>query len=118
MNALRLFAVAAVSCCSAAFAQNFPTKPVAIVVPFSAGGPTDTIARIMAERMSRSLGQTIVVENVTGAGGSIGVGKVVRSAPDGYTIGIGHIGTHVINGAVHNLNYDLRTDLEPVAMIA
>ena len=102
----------------AAAAQDFPTKPMAIVVPFSAGGPTDTIARILAERMSRSLGQTLVVENVTGAGGSIGVGKVVRSAPDGYTIGIGHIGTHVINGAVHNLNYDLRTDLEPIAMIA
>lgn len=115
----RLVAVLALAGIAAgAMAQDFPAKPLAIVVPFSAGGPTDTIARILAERMSRSLGQTIVVENVTGAGGSIGVGKVVRAAPDGYTIGIGHIGTHVINGAVHNLPYDLRTDLEPVAMIA
>jgi tripartite-type tricarboxylate transporter receptor subunit TctC len=103
---------------TAALAQDFPSRPLSIVVPFSAGGPTDTIARILAERMGRSLGQTIIVENVTGAGGSIGVGKVARAAPDGYTIGIGHIGTHVVNGAVHTLPYDLRTDLEPIAMIA
>jgi tripartite-type tricarboxylate transporter receptor subunit TctC len=71
----------------------------------------------MAERMGRSLGQTIVVENTTGAGGSIGVGKVARAAPDGYTLGIGHIGSHVINGAIYTLQYDLLKDLEPVAMI-
>src|SRR6266436_417306 len=73
-------------------AQAFPSRPVTIVVPFSAGGPTDTIARIMAERMTRTLGQTVVVENVTGAGGNIGVSRVVRAPPDGYMVSIGHIG--------------------------
>src|SRR5437868_13171281 len=99
-------------------AQNFPTRAVALVVPFSAGGPTDTIARIFAQRMTQSLGQTVVVENTTGAGGSIGVGRVVRSSPDGYTLSIGHIGTHVVNGAIYQLPYDLLRDLAPVAMIA
>ncbi|MEO8202445.1 MAG: tripartite tricarboxylate transporter substrate-binding protein [Betaproteobacteria bacterium] len=99
-------------------AQAFPSKPVALVVAFSAGGPTDTIARIVAQRMGQALGQTVLVENVTGAGGTIGVGKVARAAPDGYTIGIGHIGTHVINGAVYPLPYDLLKDLEPVAIVA
>ena len=99
-------------------AQGYPTHPISIVVPFSAGGPTDTIARIMAERMTRNLGQTVVVENTTGAGGNIGVGRIARAAPDGYTLGIGHVGTHVINGAVYQLPYDLLKDLEPVAMIA
>jgi tripartite-type tricarboxylate transporter receptor subunit TctC len=99
-------------------AQSFPAHSLTIVVPFSAGGPTDTIGRILAERMSRALGQTVVVENVTGAGGSIGVGKVVRSNPDGYNLIIGHIGTHVINGAIYPLPYDLLKDLEPVAMVA
>ncbi len=101
-----------------ASAQAFPAHSLSIVVPFSAGGPTDTIARIVAERVGRALGQTVVVENTTGAGGSIGVGKVVRSTPDGYTISIGHIGTHVINGAIYQLPYDLLRDLAPVAMIA
>lgn len=113
-----LAALLACLAASAAFAQNFPTRAVTIVVPFSAGGPTDTIARIMAERMTKALGQTVVVENTTGAGGSIGVGRVVRASPDGYTLGIGHIGTHVINGAIYPLQYDLLTDLAPVAMIA
>jgi tripartite-type tricarboxylate transporter receptor subunit TctC len=99
-------------------AQTFPTKPVSITVAFSAGGPTDTIARIVAQRMGQALGQTVVVENVTGAGGTIGVGKIAKSAPDGYTLGIGHIGTHVINGAVYQLPYDLLKDLEPVGIVA
>ncbi|HJY76103.1 MAG TPA: tripartite tricarboxylate transporter substrate-binding protein [Burkholderiales bacterium] len=116
MSKLRLFAVAAVSLCSAASAQNFPTKPVTVVVPFSAGGPTDTIARIMAERMTKSLGQTVLVENITGAGGNIGVARVVRAAPDGYMVSIGHIGPHVINGAMYQLQYDLLKDLAPVGM--
>ena len=103
---------------SAVLGQGYPAHQLSIVVPFSAGGPTDTIARIVAERMSRALGQTVVVENATGAGGSIGVGKVARAAPDGYTLGIGHIGTHVINGAIYQLPYDLLKDFEPVAMIA
>jgi tripartite-type tricarboxylate transporter receptor subunit TctC len=99
-------------------ARDYPTHPVSLVVPFSPGGPTDTIARILAERMGRSLGQTIVVENTTGAGGSIAVGKVARAAPDGYTLSIGHIGTHVFNGAIYSLPYDLLKDLQPVALIA
>ena len=99
-------------------AQSYPSHPISLVVPFSAGGPTDSIARIMAERMTRSIGQTVVVENTTGAGGSIGVGRVVRAKPDGYTLGIGHIGTHVINGAIYPLQYDPLKDLEPIALIA
>jgi tripartite-type tricarboxylate transporter receptor subunit TctC len=116
MKSLRLFVLMAVCCCNAAWAQNFPARPVAIVVPFSAGGPTDTIARVMAERMTRSLGQTVVVENVTGAGGNIGVARVVRAAPDGHMVSIGHIGPHVINGAMYKLEYDLLKDLAPVGM--
>src|SRR3954468_5272621 len=116
MNGMRLFALALVLTASAASAQKFPTKPVTIVVPFSAGGPTDTIARIMAERMTRTLAQTILVENVTGAGGNIGVSRVVRAAPDGYMVSIGHIRPHVINGAMYRLEYDLLKDLAPVGM--
>ena len=116
MNRPRLLALAAAFCCSAASAQNFPVRPVTVVVPFSAGGPTDTIARIMAERMTKSLGQTVLVENVTGAGGNIGVSRVVRATPDGYMISIGHIGPHVINGAMYHLDYDLLRDLAPVGM--
>jgi len=110
--------LAVLGCAHTAAAQSYPTRSMSIVVAFSAGGPTDTIARIMAERMTRALVQTMVVDNVTGAGGSIGVGRVVRAAPDGYTLGIGHIGTHVINGAIYQLPYDLLKDLEPVALIA
>jgi tripartite-type tricarboxylate transporter receptor subunit TctC len=98
-------------------ADKFPSHPVTIVVPFSAGGPSDAMTRILAERMQRTLGETILVENVTGAGGSLGVGRVVRSAPDGYTVGFGHLGTHVANGAIYKLGYDLVTDLEPVVLL-
>jgi len=98
--------------------QAFPNRPISLVVAFSAGGPTDSIARILAARMSVAIGQTVVVENTTGAGGTIGVGRVVKAPPDGYLIGIGHIGTHVVNGAIYPLTYDLQTDLEPIAMIA
>jgi tripartite-type tricarboxylate transporter receptor subunit TctC len=100
-----------------ALADNFPSRPITIIVPFSAGGPSDAMARILAERMQAMLGQTILVENVTGAAGSLGVGRVVRSAPDGYTIGLGHLGTHVANGAIYKLGYDLVTDLEPVVLL-
>src|SRR3982075_2715591 len=101
----------------AAVADNFPSHPITIVVPFSAGGPSDAMARILAERMKTTLGEAILVENVTGAGGSIGVGRAVRSPPDGYTISFGHLGTHVANGAIYKLGYDLVTDLEPVALL-
>jgi tripartite-type tricarboxylate transporter receptor subunit TctC len=119
MKAFRIaFALALLGQAIAALAQGYPAHAVTMVVPFSAGGPTDTIARIVSERMSRALGQTVVVENATGAGGSIAVGKVARAAPDGYTLSIGHIGTHVINGAIYQLPYDLLKDLEPVALVA
>ena len=88
-----------------------------IIVPFAAGGPSDALARIMGERMKASLGQSFVVENVTGAAGSIAVGRAVRAAPDGYTISFGHLGTHVANGAIYSLPYDLLADLDPVVML-
>jgi tripartite-type tricarboxylate transporter receptor subunit TctC len=99
-------------------AQTYPSRPVMMIVPLATGGSTDTIARIMAEGLRTALGQPVIVENVTGAGGSIGVGRVARAAPDGYTIGIGHWGTNMANGAIYPLNYDLLTDLEPVSLIA
>ena len=114
----RLAALAFAACSFAALAQGFPSRPVTITVPFAAGGPTDTIARIMAERLSRSLAQPVVVENVAGAGGTIGVTKVMRAAPDGHSIIIGHVGTHVIAPAVQKLTVDYLAELEPVAMIA
>lgn len=89
-----------------------------MVVPFSAGGPTDLLGRILAERMGRALGQTVIVENFTGAGGFIGVGRVARAAPDGYTIVIGHWSTHVVNAVVYKLPYDVFDDFAPVALIA
>jgi tripartite-type tricarboxylate transporter receptor subunit TctC len=100
-----------------ALADNFPSHPITIVVPFSAGGPSDAMARILGERMKTALGETLLVENVTGAGGSIGVGRAVRSPPDGYTISFGHLGTHVANGAIYKLGYDLVADLEPVVLL-
>jgi tripartite-type tricarboxylate transporter receptor subunit TctC len=109
--------VALVAFIATARADKFPSHPITIVVPFSAGGPSDAMTRILAERMQRTLGETILIENVTGAGGSLGVGRVVRSAPDGYTIGFGHLGTHVANGAIYKLGYDLVTDLEPVVLL-
>ena len=89
-----------------------------MVVPFAAGGPTDTIGRVVAEGMRASLGQPIIIENVTGAAGSIGVGRVARAAADGYTISIGQWGSHVTNGAIYALPYDLINDFAPVAWIA
>src|SRR6266511_5613355 len=113
------FALAAIfTGLSAALAQNYPSRPVTMVVPFAAGGPVDTIARIIGAPMGKTLGQAIVVEDVVGASGTLGVGRVARAAPDGYTLSIGHWGTHVINGAVYPLQYDLLKDLEPLAMIA
>jgi tripartite-type tricarboxylate transporter receptor subunit TctC len=101
-----------------AAAQGYPAKPITMVVPFAAGGPVDTIARIVAAPMGRALGQTVVIEDTVGASGTIGVGRVARAAPDGYTLSIGHWSTHVINGAVYPLQYDLLRDFEPIAMIA
>jgi tripartite-type tricarboxylate transporter receptor subunit TctC len=99
-------------------AQSFPSRPITLVVPFAAGGPTDTLARILSERIAAELHATIVVENVAGASGSIAGARVARAAPDGTTITIGHWGTHVLNGAIFKLPYDLLADFEPVAMVA
>jgi len=98
-------------------AQTYPSRPLTIVVPFAAGGATDVIARIVAERMRVSLGQPVIIENVTGANGSIGVGRAARATPDGYTISIGHWSTHVVNGAIYALQYDVLTDFEPISLI-
>jgi tripartite-type tricarboxylate transporter receptor subunit TctC len=99
-------------------ALTYPIRPVMMIVPLGTGGSTDTIARIMAEGLRAALGQPVVVENVTGAGGTIGVGRLVRSPPDGYTIGIGMWGTNMANGAIYPLQYDLVQDLEPISLIA
>jgi tripartite-type tricarboxylate transporter receptor subunit TctC len=99
-------------------AQTYPSRQVTMVVPFTAGGPTDTLARILAERMGRTLGQTVIVDNTTGAAGTLGVARVVRAAPDGYTIGIGHWSTHVVNPAIYPLTFDILEDLVPLAYIA
>jgi tripartite-type tricarboxylate transporter receptor subunit TctC len=100
-----------------ALAENFPSHPITVIVPFSAGGPSDAMMRIMAERMKATLGEPLLIENVTGAGGSLGVGRTVRSPPDGYTVGFGHLGTNVANGVIYKLGYDLVTDLEPVVLL-
>ena len=101
-----------------AVAQSYPAHPITMIVPFAAGGPTDTLARILAQRMTVKLGQSVIVENVSGASGSTGVGRVARSSPDGYTLSIGNITTHVFNGAIYPLPYDLLTDFEPIALVA
>jgi tripartite-type tricarboxylate transporter receptor subunit TctC len=101
-----------------AMAQAYPSRPITMVVPFAPGGPTDVIARAMSQHMGVAMGQTVVVENVAGANGNIGVGRVARSAPDGHTIVIGHWSTHVVNGAVYPLPYDVLKDFEPLSLIA
>src|SRR5882762_11297759 len=99
-------------------AQAYPARPITVVVGAAAGGPTDTIGRIMTERMRASLGQTIVIENNGAAAGSIAHGRAARAAPDGYTLSLGHWGTHVVNGAVYSLQYHVLNDFEPVALIS
>jgi tripartite-type tricarboxylate transporter receptor subunit TctC len=102
----------------AAQVQAFPTKPVTIVVPYSAGGPLDTLCRILAEPMTASLGKPVVIDDVTGAGGAIGVTRVARSAPDGYTLISGNQGSHITLGAVQDVSFDLLRDFAPVVMFA
>ena len=98
-----------------AFALDYPTRPITIVCPFAAGGATDVLARILADPMGRALGQTIIVEDITGAAGSIGVARVVRATADGYTLSIGTLTTHVLIGGLYKLDFDLLTDLTPIA---
>lgn len=100
-----------------AVAESYPARPITIIVPFAAAGPIDVLARFVVERMRVLLGQPIVIENVTGASGSIGVGRAARAAPDGYTLVIGTWSTHVVNGAVYTLSYDVLNDFEPIALL-
>jgi tripartite-type tricarboxylate transporter receptor subunit TctC len=97
-----------------AWAQTFPTRPITMIVPGVAGAGTDTLARIMAERMRRPLGRPVIVENASGADGSIGVGRAARARPDGYTIDLGFLGNHVLNGAFYSLSYDVLNDFAPI----
>ncbi|HEX3859996.1 MAG TPA: tripartite tricarboxylate transporter substrate-binding protein [Pseudolabrys sp.] len=115
---LAAFLAAALMSAPPSFAQNYPSRPITMVVPLGVGGSTDVVARIVAQGMGEALGQTIVVENTTGAGGTIGEGRISRATPDGYTIGIGQWGTNVASGAIYNLPYDLMKDFEPVGLIA
>jgi tripartite-type tricarboxylate transporter receptor subunit TctC len=103
---------------SGALAQPYPSRPITMIVPFAPGGPTDTIARILAEPMRGLLGQPVVIENVSGGGGNIGVGRVARATPDGYTLCVGNLSSHVMNGAVYTLPYDLMADFAPVALLS
>jgi len=102
---------------SPATAQVYPSRPITMVVPFPAGGAFDTVGRIMADRMKASLGQPVIVENVGGAAGNIGVGRVARASPDGYTLVLGYGGTHVINAAIYTLQYDPIKDFEPISLV-
>ena len=117
LRIIRYVAVAVVLACATWNAQAqelYPTRAITIVVPFSAGGPTDILARIVGQYISPILGQQIIVENTTGAGGTIGAARVARAVPDGYTMVMGNLGTHAASvGMYKNLSYDPRTDFEP-----
>src|ERR1700754_574216 len=102
---------------NAASAQGYPNRPITFIVPYGAGGPVDVLARALAEPMRQALGQSIVIENVVGANGTIGVGKAVRAVPDGYTVSIGNWPSHITNGANYHLNYDIQKDLIPIARL-
>src|SRR5271169_3456175 len=117
---LRLAASAAVlpTAPRLARAETYPSRPISIVVPFPAGGPTDTLGRILADRMKRTLGQSVIIENLTGAAGTVGSSHVARAAPDGYTLILGHWQTHVINGATFSLSFNVVNDFEPISLIA
>jgi tripartite-type tricarboxylate transporter receptor subunit TctC len=117
MRKLVAVLVLALTASASAGAQTYPVRPITIVVPFAAGGPTDALVRILSERMRVSLGQPLVVEYVTGAAGTLGVGRVARAAPDGYTVQIGHLGTNVVVPALYTLPFDVMKDLAPVALL-
>jgi tripartite-type tricarboxylate transporter receptor subunit TctC len=110
-------AVAGLGWTGVAAAQAYPTRPITMIVPFPAGGATDTLARFLAEKMRAVLGQSVIIENIAGAAGSIGVGRAVRSAADGYTLSIGTSTTHMLTGGLYPLPFDLLKDLEPVIYI-
>jgi tripartite-type tricarboxylate transporter receptor subunit TctC len=114
---LLMAAIATVALLSTASAQTYPSRSITFVVPSAAGGPADVLARTLAERMRAPLGRSIIVENVVGAGGSVGVRRVAYAAPDGYTVSVGNWSTHVVNGAIYALGYDLLNDLDPVVVL-
>jgi tripartite-type tricarboxylate transporter receptor subunit TctC len=116
-SVLTALAVAA-GCATQALAQAYPSRPTTIIVPFPAGGPSDTLARILGERMRISLGQSVVVETVTGAGASLGVVRAAQSGPDGYTLSIGNWTSHVGAGAMYPAAHDALLDLQPIARIS
>src|SRR5262249_11397461 len=97
--------------------QDYPARPITLVVPYAAGGSADVFPRIIAEHLRTTLGRPVIVENVTGAAGSIGTGRAAPATPDGYTFGLGNWSTHVANGAVYALNYDVLNDFEPISLI-
>jgi tripartite-type tricarboxylate transporter receptor subunit TctC len=118
---LRIAAAAAAAAGSAriARAQDYPSRPIAVIVPTGAGGPQDVVARIVTERMRSTLGEPLIIDNVPGASGSIGTGRLARAKPDGYTLGISlSFSTHVLNAAIYTLPYDVIEDFAPVALIA
>src|ERR1700730_16545627 len=110
-------AIAVLALLRVAAAQPYPSHPITLIVPFGAGGPVDTLARSLSEAMRASLGQAVIIENVTGASGTIGVGRTVRAAPDGYTVSFGNWPSHIVNGAIYTLPYDVLKDFEPVARL-
>jgi tripartite-type tricarboxylate transporter receptor subunit TctC len=118
MTKISCFAAILAALTTGAAAQTYPSRPIIMDVPFAAGGPTDTIARLVAQRMSVSLGQNVAIENVSGADGTIGVGRVARAAPNGYMLSIGAWSTHVLNGAAYALPYDVLQDFTPVALLS
>ena len=118
MKRLTTFIALTIAGLSAASAQNFPNRPITILVPFAAGGPVDITTRIVAEKMKDTLGQPIVIENVGGAAGSLAAARVAKSAPDGYTLITGIWGTHVANGAIYQLSYDVKNDFTPIGLIS
>jgi tripartite-type tricarboxylate transporter receptor subunit TctC len=109
--------VALPAACRIARAQTYPSRPITLIEPFAAGGPLDTIGRILAERMRVALGQPIVIENVPGASGTLGLGRLARATPDGYTIGHGSTPTHVFNSAIFKLAFDVEDDFQPIAPV-
>jgi tripartite-type tricarboxylate transporter receptor subunit TctC len=99
-------------------AETYPSHPITMIVPFAAGAPVDIVGRLFADRMRTALGQPIIIENVSGAGGSLGAGRAARAAPDGYTLSLGNISSHVLNGAIYTLPFDVQKDFQPVILLA
>jgi tripartite-type tricarboxylate transporter receptor subunit TctC len=117
LPAAMVAALIGLTCSGLAVAQDYPARPITMIVPFPAGGATDTLARLLGERLRAKLGQPVIIENVGGAAGSIGVGRAVRAAPDGYTLSIGTSTTHMLTGGLYKLPFDLLSDLDPIILI-